>query len=1401
VKHIIQQHTAWKSQSGISPATEQGDYVPIFISHGKFPNHYGNLYGVRLHGNSEYIHNVLDEQLGVASNSLVKAHEPIPAGASWITVHPNGDDHSGVPVLIVPNPDGTHSIVGGAGGKLNGLTFSKVKSEGEYAKDSAQRSKAERETQKQTRVAQAQALGEQAYQEMMETLAANKSRRDSEKISGGKEFVRRVLEAQGVKDVDKVLEVPEEVVAGASPDRKTQIEKAHVRGLVSYARSVTNDLRDRIVTALQASSSELDDLQFSDLVREVMFPKTVGYTVSAEKLATERGMLPSKEHLEALKDESLQLRHGDVEGAAKAKAYAAKLQAGAEKAREEIKAALAKAGDMGSGPLANFNQNLNPIDLQTAVGLMGSERSLRELEASHKQEVAAEKTGDPSARPVPKPLPHSPVVISDDPDENLLVQDVLDRARTESMTKFLQTAGDVERETGSLLGSFSAGRYNALMSHAGSVLPGLHVDPAVVDLLGSIGSAHLLVSAIRGNMGEGSLEAFEKHLTDSHINEQKSLVDDAVAYAKPLIEEGTAEVSVDSQNPHSVLAAYAEVSRKKALLQAARRRLGDVKGQVEARAALNMALEDKRPKKSIESVLPMDLNTAAIHCAGVLGSHGLIPNEDYKLVSGRSGETSLTVTPTGMEKLRPSINPDLAQRLQMITAPFTPTDHPVGFRKELDAQSPLHEVATKGTGELTNRDVSIMRRYWATKNGFGNDDEPVHPLGDNERKVWDSWQQLATSGQGYNKFPGVLEAQTLISKELPELGSLDLDNVAQVLDFVTRHADVLGYDRVGEHVIGLQDVPERKAFRVAQAKIARLVRSVWAHGEGAQEFDPEDVPSVSKAWSGYVKSRGSFNRAVSDIQKVMLADPKVAEGRGKAFSLSPAQQRARGIIGSVDRIALALGAGSGKTNVAFASYLDARKRHNDSDGEDGAKRALMLVPSAVQGQFGSEWNRFVDPSTELTVHAVPGATKEAREAALVGDDVVVLTPESWRDTLLGAVMERTGESREQASARLKGLPDHELDSEIHELMTNKGWNFDYHLHDEGHRMLSRQGKEDSLMGVLSESSARYRGDRGKLPIYVFATADPVKNSVDEAWSVLHKMAPETYPTADKHIWLRKYQTDEKGNLSANAAHALRMEMMPYVYTDKTPLSVDVDRQDVVVPLSPEELSQHDMVMNAYHRAKAAVAGGGRDKEAESILGTNDPRLYALARDNKVSKIVSHNPNGGLMRKVTEQLEENPVPTIIFATSRDSVSMVAQKLKDSGHKVVTLTGSDSGSRKKRIVDQFTRGDYKVLVASDAAEAGINLQVAKQVINYDSPMTAKTLEQRIARSARMGQTSDVTVRNLVPDCAWGHTNLDRVKRKGGLREVMTTPLELADDNGHQFWKLRESALLGGQKNAQA
>lgn len=107
--------------------------------------------------------------------------------------------------------------------------------------------------------------------------------------------------------------------------------------------------------------------------------------------------------------------------------------------------------------------------------------------------------------------------------------------------------------------------------------------------------------------------------------------------------------------------------------------------------------------------------------------------------------------------------------------------------------------------------------------------------------------------------------------------------------------------------------------------------------------------------------------------------------------------------------------------------------------------------------------------------------------------------------------------------------------------------------------------------------------------------------------------------------------------------------------------------------------------------------------------------------------------------------------IIFTEHKDTLNYLAQKIRSllgSEKSVVTIHGGMLRDERKKVEALFKQDkDVLVLVATDAAGEGINLQRAHLMINYDLPWNPNRLEQRFGRVHRIGQTEVCYMWNLV------------------------------------------------------
>ncbi|MGQ9600342.1 MAG: helicase-related protein [Anaerolineae bacterium] len=104
--------------------------------------------------------------------------------------------------------------------------------------------------------------------------------------------------------------------------------------------------------------------------------------------------------------------------------------------------------------------------------------------------------------------------------------------------------------------------------------------------------------------------------------------------------------------------------------------------------------------------------------------------------------------------------------------------------------------------------------------------------------------------------------------------------------------------------------------------------------------------------------------------------------------------------------------------------------------------------------------------------------------------------------------------------------------------------------------------------------------------------------------------------------------------------------------------------------------------------------------------------------------------------------------LIFTESRDTLTYLDRCLREWGYSVCTIHGGMRLEERIKAEGVF-KNEAQVMVATEAAGEGINLQFCHLMINYDIPWNPNRLEQRMGRIHRYGQTREVYVFNMVAD----------------------------------------------------
>ena len=103
--------------------------------------------------------------------------------------------------------------------------------------------------------------------------------------------------------------------------------------------------------------------------------------------------------------------------------------------------------------------------------------------------------------------------------------------------------------------------------------------------------------------------------------------------------------------------------------------------------------------------------------------------------------------------------------------------------------------------------------------------------------------------------------------------------------------------------------------------------------------------------------------------------------------------------------------------------------------------------------------------------------------------------------------------------------------------------------------------------------------------------------------------------------------------------------------------------------------------------------------------------------------------------------------LLFTEFKDTLDYLVDKLKAWGFRVGFIHGGMKPGSRLYAEQQFKDGAIQVLVATEAAGEGINLQCCHILFNYDIPWNPNRLEQRMGRIHRYGQVQDCLIFNFV------------------------------------------------------
>ena len=225
----------------------------------------------------------------------------------------------------------------------------------------------------------------------------------------------------------------------------------------------------------------------------------------------------------------------------------------------------------------------------------------------------------------------------------------------------------------------------------------------------------------------------------------------------------------------------------------------------------------------------------------------------------------------------------------------------------------------------------------------------------------------------------------------------------------------------------------------------------------------------------------------------------------------------------------------------------------------------------------------------------------------------------------------------------------------------------------------------------------------------------IKNTLERRWKALQSIVDET--NKNPNLWSQRHKLD----------------------------GFEVDNIEDFEELEDDERDALENILADPRKFKLFTT-------AKSLQEIQEEAREVKALFEMASSLYNRKQSEKKFLQLEELLKSNGVidneKLVIFTEHKDTLYYLEDRLtKSGGYTVVTIHGGKDVDERRAAQRAFAEPQTQILIATDAAGEGINLQFCRLLINWDIPWNPNRLEQRMGRIHRYGQKQDVLVFNMV------------------------------------------------------